>query len=122
MRNDAFVAFFPTEPATLGHTILIPVAHVQDIWATDERTATVLAQATLQLAHALRKALRPAGLNIIQSSGEAATQTIDHIHVHIVPRWENDAMGTIWPVQGLQSAEIDDSVLHNIQTALEDGR
>lgn len=41
--------------------------------------------------------MSPDGLNIIQSNGAAATQTVQHLHVHVVPRWEGDAMGQIWP-------------------------
>lgn len=96
-RNDEVVAFFPTEPATLGHTLIIPRQHVADIWALDAATASELATATLRLAHAIRKAIAPAGLNIIQSNGAAATQSVFHLHVHLVPRSFNDAMGTIWP-------------------------
>ncbi len=40
-------AFFPTKPATLGHTLVIPHDHMQDIWALDDRTATKLARVTL---------------------------------------------------------------------------
>lgn len=48
---------------------------------------------------ALRAAVAPDGLNIIQSSGAAATQTVPHLHVHLVPRWAADAMGPIWPAE-----------------------
>lgn len=96
-RTEAVVAFFPTEPATLGHTLVVPRLHVPDIWALDRATAVALADATLTLAHAIRAALSPDGLNIIQSNGVAATQSVPHLHVHLVPRSTGDAMGKIWP-------------------------
>lgn len=71
--------------------------HVADIWALDEPTARAIGVASLFLADAIRKAVNPEGLNIIQSNGEAATQTVRHLHVHLVPRWSGDAMGPIWP-------------------------
>jgi len=97
LRTDRVVAFFPIDPATLGHTLLVPRRHLPDIWHLDHTTAAVLATATLRVALAVRDALQPDGLNIIQSNGEAATQTVPHLHVHIVPRWDEDDMGPIWP-------------------------
>lgn len=96
-RDDTVVAFFPLEPATLGHTLVIPREHIPDIWSLDEATAAHLARVTVRLAGAVRDAVQPEGLNIIQSNGAAATQSVFHLHVHIVPRWRGDAVGRIWP-------------------------
>lgn len=96
-RTDHVVAFFPHEPATLGHTLLIPRAHVRDIWGLDPGLAAELGRQTVVLAGAVKRAMRPAGLNVIQSNGAAATQTVMHLHIHVVPRWEDDVVGRIWP-------------------------
>jgi diadenosine tetraphosphate (Ap4A) HIT family hydrolase len=97
LRTGQVVAFFPLDPATLGHTLIIPKRHLPNIWHLDTQTAAVLAAATLSVAQAVRDALEPDGMNIIQSNGQAATQTVPHLHVHVVPRWHDDAMGPIWP-------------------------
>ena len=96
-RTDSLIAFFPTEPATLGHTLLVPRAHVRDIWAVSEDLASELGRWTVTLAGAVKRAMNPDGLNVIQSNGAAATQSVMHLHVHVVPRWENDQVGRIWP-------------------------
>lgn len=96
-RDQNVVAFFPTNPATLGHTLVIPRQHIADIWSLDQATAEQLADVTTQLAAAIRRAIDPQGLNIIQSNGKAASQTVFHLHVHLVPRWEGDPIGHIWP-------------------------
>lgn len=98
-RDEHIVAFFPDNPATLGHTLVIPRLHIPDVWSLDQTTAAQLARATTQLASAVRRAVNPEGLNIIQSNGEAASQTVFHLHVHLVPRWSGDAVGPIWPPQ-----------------------
>jgi histidine triad (HIT) family protein len=98
-RDEHVVAFFPTNPAVLGHTLVVPRDHIADIWALDLDTATHLARASLAISFAVRSALRPDGLNIIQSNGNAATQTVFHLHVHVVPRQFDDQMGQIWPPQ-----------------------
>ena len=96
-RDDHAVAFFPLRPATLGHTRVVPRRHIPDIWELPEADAACLSRTVLRVATALRAAVTPDGLNIIQSNGVAATQTVPHLHVHLVPRWAADVMGPIWP-------------------------
>lgn len=75
-RDDDVVAFFPTEPAVLGHTLLIPRFHAADIWSLPEELAARLGRASVKLASAVKHAFAPEGLNVIQSNGAAATQTV----------------------------------------------
>lgn len=98
-RDDHAVAFFPLRPAALGHTLVVPRRHIPDIWELPEADAVHLTHTVLRVAAALRAAVAPGGLNIIQSSGAAATQTVPHLHIHLVPRWAADAMGPIWPAK-----------------------
>lgn len=107
-RDDQTVAFFPIEPATLGHTLVIPRRHVADIWELDQELVRRLGTVILSAAHAIRRAMQPDGLNIIQSNGAAATQTVFHLHVHLVPRWEGDAIGRIWPPETNYSEDAKD--------------
>ena len=74
-----------------------------DIWVLNEVTAEQLARATTRLAAAVKRAVDPDGLNVIQSNGSAASQTIFHLHIHLVPRWEGDPVGRIWPPESRYS-------------------
>jgi histidine triad (HIT) family protein len=94
--TDVF-ALVPLRPAALGHTLVIPRRHVPDIFELDATEAVPLTEAVLRIAHAIRRSLRPDGLNVIISAGAAASQTVPHLHVHLVPRWESDAFGHLWP-------------------------
>lgn len=114
-RDNESVAFFPTEPATLGHTLVIPRLHVPDIWALPEELAAHLGRVTVRLATAVKRAVDPDGLNVIQSNGSAATQTVFHLHVHLVPRWEDDAVGRIWPPKTRYSKKQKDDVWDRIK-------
>jgi histidine triad (HIT) family protein len=91
------LAFFPLYPAVLGHTLVVPRQHVRDIWSLDNRLAAKVTDAVLLVGRSLKTALKPEGMNIINSAGEAAGQTVYHLHVHLVPRWPGDRMGDIWP-------------------------
>jgi histidine triad (HIT) family protein len=99
------MALFPQNPAALGHTLLIPKKHVTDLLALDQADARALADAVLRVAEAIRRGLRPDGLNIILSVGAAASQTVPHLHTHLVPRWHGDQFGDIWPRPGPGLAE-----------------
>lgn len=114
-RDAKVVAFFPTEPATLGHTLVVPLGHVPDIWSLDDETAADLARATLLIAKAVRRSIEPQGLNIIQSNGAAATQTVNHLHVHVVPRWDRDSLGPIWPPETNYSEPQKDSAWQRLR-------
>lgn len=112
------IAFFPKEPATLGHTLVVPRKHFADVWSLDDGTAQALAEAVLVVAHAIRRVFQPQGLNIIQSNGEAATQTVPHVHVHVVPRWHDDDMGPIWPTRRRHDEALLARAANELQQAL----
>jgi histidine triad (HIT) family protein len=118
LRNEWVVAFFPFEPATLGHTLVVPATHIPNIWSLDERIAHHLCNATLRVAGAIREALVPEGLSIIQSNGEAASQTVMHLHIHVVPRRQNDDMGAIWPEKTTFTDQAKDEACLRIRQAM----
>ena len=118
-RDEHVVAFFPTEPAVLGHVLLVPRRHVPDIWGLRPEEAARLSRASLRLSSAIRDALVPEGLNVIQSNGEAATQSVPHLHIHLVPRWADDAMGPIWPDETEYSEAEKDQALERVRGAVE---
>jgi len=101
-QGPEWVAFFPLEPATAGHTLVIPRQHVADLWAAPENLAGPLMRAVMQVGRAVQAELRPQGMNLISSAGTAAEQTVFHLHLHLVPRWEKDGFGRIWPEQGIE--------------------
>ncbi len=99
-QTDAVVAFVPNNPATPAHTLVSPRRHVTDFLAADVATFTAVTTAALRVARAVRQVVAPEGANLITSAGAAATQTVRHLHLHVVPRWHGDPMGTIWPPRG----------------------
>lgn len=94
---DSWVAFFPLNPATPGHTLVIPRTHVADLWSADAMVAADLMAAVIKVGRAITAALTPEGMNLITSAGETAEQTVFHLHLHVVPRWRRDGFDRIWP-------------------------
>lgn len=96
------IAFFPDEQATLGHTLVVPKAHVSDLWAIERRELiSQLMEMVIRIGRALEVVVEPEGMNLITSDGAAASQTVFHLHLHVVPRWPDDRMGNIWPEGGV---------------------
>ncbi|HMJ03249.1 MAG TPA: HIT domain-containing protein [Conexibacter sp.] len=116
-RDEQVVAFFPTEPATLGHTLVVPRHHIPDIWSLDASTAAHLARVIVRLARVMQRALQPEGLNVIQSNGAVATQTVAHLHVHVVPRWADDELGRIWPPETAYTERQKDAAWEALRSA-----
>jgi histidine triad (HIT) family protein len=116
--DSDLLAFFPLNPATMGHVLLIPKAHFCDIWDLPNNLSAKLWLATKPLADALRDAFEPDGLNLIQSSGEAASQSVFHFHLHLVPRWTSDPMGDLWPPKRDYPTRELDSAQEKLKTAL----
>lgn len=112
------LAFFPTTPATTGHTLLIPKRHIRDLWDFSPSEDADLVAQILPLARALRSALRPDGFNVINSAGVAATQSVPHFHIHLLPRWYDDGFGPLWPAKiEADEAELD-RVLESVRDVL----
>ena len=118
-EGTSWLAFFPLDPATTGHTLVIPRAHVADLWAAEPPLAADLMGAVIKVGRAIDEALRPEGMNLITSAGSAAEQTVFHLHLHVVPRWRRDGFGRIWPAAGkFEDADLD-NVAERIRTACE---
>jgi histidine triad (HIT) family protein len=77
--------------------LIIPRAHVADLWQAGPELAAELMRATLRVGRAVQSAIDPEGMNLITSAGAAAEQTVFHLHLHLVPRWRQDGFGAIWP-------------------------
>lgn len=114
------VAFLPLQPAVEGHVLVIPRRHVRDAWELDEPTSLALTRAVRRVAHAVRTAFEPEGMNIITSVGAVATQSIMHVHAHVVPRNEGDRMGPIWPAPQASEAERLDAQADRLRGVLRD--
>ncbi|MEU1874248.1 HIT family protein [Streptomyces sp. NPDC019793] len=113
-EDEGNLAFFPLRPAVVGHTLVIPREHCGDLFELSDPKVADLMKAVTRVGRGLRKALRPDGVNVINSNGRAASQTVFHVHVHLVPRWSGDRFGDIWPPSepwaGEVKAEVADMV------------
>jgi histidine triad (HIT) family protein len=117
-KTAAWVAFFPLNPATPGHTLVIPRAHVEDLWQVGHELAGELMSGVVDVGNAIRAAVSPEGMNLITSAGTAAEQTVFHLHLHVVPRWQRDGIDAIWPPKQSYRDETLTDVADRIRAAL----
>lgn len=115
-EGKSWIAFFPLEPATPGHTLVIPRKHVRDLWRVDSSLGSELIAAVIRVGHAIEMSLKPEGMNLITSAGKVAEQTVFHLHLHVVPRWQRDGFGRIWPLEG----KFEDADLQNVAHRIRD--
>ncbi|HKN48465.1 MAG: HIT family protein [Candidatus Rokuibacteriota bacterium] len=85
-------------PLNTGHCLVLTKPHAPTIWDVDPEDLTAAMAATKKVASALRQALKPDGLNLLQANGAAAFQSVLHFHIHLIPRWNNDGKGFDWKV------------------------
>ena len=90
-EDSSILAFLDIQPATPGHTLIIPKEHVAYLADLDEATGAQLFNVTLRIAQAVRNSgVRCEGINIFLADGEAAGQDVFHIHMHVIPRYKGD--------------------------------
>jgi histidine triad (HIT) family protein len=92
------LAFMDINPLSRGHCLVAPKAHAATLYEVDVEDFKAVAATAKKLATAIKKALSPDGLNLLQANGAAAFQSVPHFHLHLIPRWANDGKGFDWTV------------------------
>ena len=90
------VAFMDIHPATRGHALVIPRSHSRDLTDIPDEDLRAVALAARRLAVRAKERLGADGVNLLNSCGRAAGQTVFHFHVHVVPRYEGDPLRLPW--------------------------
>jgi len=90
------VAFMDINPATRGHALVIPRAHARDLHEIPAEDLDAVSLAAQRLAARMRARLGADGINLINSCGQVAWQTVFHFHMHVVPRYADDPLELPW--------------------------
>lgn len=90
LENDLAVVIRDAFPVSPGHTLVIPRRHIGSFFALEARERSALLDLVDLARRDLDEALKPAGYNIGINDGPAAGQTVPHLHVHLIPRYEGD--------------------------------
>ncbi len=115
-EDDDFKAILDVNPAARGHVIILPKNHAANIYELTDEDASKIMIVAKKIATAIEKAYHCDGVNILQNNGEAAGQTVFHLHVHVIPRFKGDTVNIGWK-QGDMPEDLD-AICKEIQAQL----
>ncbi len=100
-EDERTIAFMDIAPATRGHALVIPRAHSRDVLEATPEDLQATALAARRLAGRVKERLGADGVNLLNSCGQAAWQTVFHLHIHVIPRYRDDPLRLPWvPSEG----------------------
>jgi histidine triad (HIT) family protein len=106
-EDDLTLAFMDIGHVNPGHTIVALKDHIANIYDIDEAKAAAVFCTSMRIAQALKKAMHPAGMTLLQANEEAGWQTVFHFHIHILPRHAADGVELTWPAKHPPQKELE---------------
>ena len=115
-EDNDIIAFLDVNPVSKGHTLVLPKEHIRNITTCPKdlldkafRVAQLIAQAEITQ-------LGASGVNVITNCGAAAGQSVDHFHIHVIPRFENDGLKL-----GFEPGKLEDADMKQICYSIKEG-
>ena len=85
-EDDVVLAFEDINPISHGHTLIIPKRHAENLWEISGEDLTAIHLASQKVAQAIKEALKPTGVVVLQLNGRGVNQVVMHYHLHLMPR------------------------------------
>lgn len=95
-EDEDFNVILDLAPATKGHALILPKQHADNLYELPDETAAKALVLAKKLAKNMKDRLGCDGLNVVQNNGEVAGQTVLHFHLHLIPRYTDDAQKIAW--------------------------
>jgi histidine triad (HIT) family protein len=106
-RDEATLAFMDINPANDGHCLVIPKAHFETVFDMPPVLFGTVASAVAKVARVVDEVFRPGGISLVQANGEAAGQSVRHVHIHVLPRRAGDNLLMNWSRDGGDARRFD---------------
>lgn len=116
-ETDSAYAFMDIAPLSRGHALVVPRAHYADIFDMPPGEVAAVHELAARVAATLREVVGAQGMNVLQNNGPSAGQVVMHVHVHLIPRWNQDGLKWPWPAKKadpLELQEIADAVARRL--------
>jgi len=97
-EDDDTLAFMDINPANRGHALAIPKSHEPNLFEARDETLAVTIATAKKVARAVQETVQPDGINLVQANGPGAAQSVFHLHLHVVPRFDDDDLRMNWGV------------------------
>lgn len=95
-ETSDFKVILDVSPANRGHALILTKEHFDNIFEMDAETAAKLFSLATVVARAIKAETQCEGMNIVQNNGEIAGQTVNHFHLHLIPRFKDDEVKITW--------------------------
>jgi histidine triad (HIT) family protein len=95
-EDERTLAFMDINPATRGHLLVVPREHSRDVREISADDLAAVARTGQAMAVLVADRLSADGVNLLNSTGTAAWQTVFHFHLHVIPRYEDDPLRLPW--------------------------
>jgi histidine triad (HIT) family protein len=95
-EDERTIAFMDISPATRGHALVIPRNHAANVLEIEPEELAATIRAAQRLAARITDRLGADGVNLLNSCGSAAWQTVFHFHIHVIPRYQGDPLRLPW--------------------------
>ena len=96
-EDEHTIAFMDAGQVNPGHVIVATRRQVQTILDLDDELAGALFRTAARVARAVDAAFHPEGITVLQANGPAGWQTVPHVHLHVLPRYQGDGVELSWP-------------------------
>lgn len=95
-EDEDFRVILDLGPVSKGHALLMPKEHAANLYELPDETAAKILVLAKKVATHMTEKLQSDGFNLVQNNGEAAGQTVNHFHLHMIPRYANDGQILNW--------------------------
>ncbi|WP_302626369.1 HIT family protein [uncultured Eubacterium sp.] len=116
-EDEDVKVIFDAGPATKGHALVIPKAHAANVFEISDELLAKAHVVAKKVAIALKEATECEGVNILQNNGEMAGQSVFHLHIHVIPRYEGDTANIKW-IPGEQDVEYLNGLIRKVTNIL----
>jgi histidine triad (HIT) family protein len=106
-EDEQTMAFMDIGQVNPGHVIVAVKPHIRDIYTLTDEMAAAFFQTAARVARAVKKAMQPEGVTLLQANEEVGVQTVFHLHLHVLPRHPDDGVTLTWPAKNPAVEELD---------------
>ena len=98
-EDEHTMAFMDIGQVNPGHVIVAVKPHIRDIYTLTNEMAAAFFQTAARVAKAVKEAMQPEGVTLLQANEEVGFQTVFHLHLHVLPRHPDDGVTLTWPAK-----------------------
>jgi histidine triad (HIT) family protein len=97
--DENTLAIMDIFPANDGHCLVLTKEHYPTLFDITDEAFAMVSRSVNRVARAVNQALSPSGLNLVQANGPGAKQSVEHFHIHIIPRKPDDQLKLNWSAE-----------------------